>query len=514
MSMCGSPGDGTANGPPSRRAWVLGVASVASFMVALDLLVVTTALETIRTDLGTSPSSLQWTVTAYSVSFAALLMTGAALGDRFGRRRMLIAGLVTFAAGSAAAALSSTVGGLIAARVVQGLGGAIILPLGLTIVTTVFPAERRASAIGALEGITGLAVIAGPVVGGVVAQYLDWEWIFWVNVPIALLAVPLVLAVVDESHGPDRALDGPGLLLVSGAATGVVWGLVRGNDVGWGDPEIVATIGLGAVLAAMFVWWERRADEPMLPLRFFRQRSFSVGATAAFLMAAALYGSVFFMAQFIQVTLGEDSLGAGLRLLPWTGTLFVTAPLAGALADRVGHRLVLTAGLLLQAVGTGWLALVADGDLAYAAMVPPLVLAGLGTSAALPVSQAAVVGAVAEAEVGKAAGTNNMLQELGGAFGVAAAVAVFAAVGGYTSAATFADGFSAAMGISAGLAALGFVVALFLPAASASPPPPEAEPAAEPVEPAAVGDGTLDRDAVAATAVVAAVETSSLGSRS
>jgi MFS family permease len=229
---------------------------------------------------------------------------------------MLIAGLVTFAAGSAAAATAGSVGGLVAARVVQGMGGAVIVPLGLTVVTAAFPPERRAAAIGVLEGVTGLAVIAGPVLGGVVAQYLTWEWVFWINVPIALAAVPLVRAVVSESHGPDTTLDGPGLLLVSGAAFGVVWGLVRGNDAGWSSPEILISLTAGGALAAAFVVWERRAAQPMLPLRFFRSRSFSVGAATAFLLAASLYGSVFFMAQFIQVTLGEDGLGAGLRPPP------------------------------------------------------------------------------------------------------------------------------------------------------------------------------------------------------
>lgn len=436
-------------------------------MVALDLLVVTTALETIRTDLAASPSALQWTVTAYSVSFAALLMTGAALGDRFGRRRMLVAGLLVFAAGSAAAALSGSVGQLIAARVVQGVGGALILPLSLTVVTGAFPPERRAAAIGALEGITGLAVVAGPVLGGVMAEELTWEWVFWINVPIAILAIPLVRAVVDESRGPDRTLDGVGLVLITAAAAGVVWGLVRGNEAGWTSPEIGLTLVGGAVLAAAFVVWERRAARPMLPLRFFRSRSFSVGAGAAFLLDASLFASVFFMAQFMQVSLGEDSLGAGLRLLPWTGTLFVTAPLAGALADRIGHRPVLAGGLLLQAVGIGWLALVADVGLSYTTMIAPLVVAGVGTSAGIPVSQAAIVGSVAEAEVGKAAGSNNMLQELGGAFGIAVAVAVFTAVGGYGTPGDFADGFGAALGVSAALAALGFVTSLGLPRGAA-----------------------------------------------
>ena len=456
---------------------MLAAASISSFIVALDLLVVTTALDTIRRDLDASPSALQWTVTAYSVSFATLLLTGAALGDRFGRRRMMLIGLATFAASSAAAAMAGSVGALVAARVVQGAAGAVILPIGLTIVTSAFPANRRAGAIGILEGVTGLAVIAGPIVGGVVAQHFTWEWIFWVNVPIALLAIPLVAIVVDESHGADRKLDLVGLLLVSSAGFTLVWGLVRGNGAGWTSGEILATLGGGFALGLAFVRWEQRTGAPMLPMRLFASRSFSVGATSAFLLAASLYASVFFMAQFLQVALGHDNLGAGLRLLPWTATLFITAPLAGHVADRVGHRPVLAIGLGMQAVGLAWLAVVASAEMSFAEMVPPLVVAGIGTSAALPVSQAAIVGAVTDREIGKAAGANNMLQELGGALGIAAAVAVFTSAGSYASPDAFAGGFSAAMTVSSVLAGLGFLASLALPRpAPPTQPAPHTEP--------------------------------------
>lgn len=354
-------------------------------------------------------------------------------------------------------------GTLVAARVVQGIGAALILPLGLTLVAAAFPPDRRGSAIGVLEGVSGLAVIAGPLVGGVIVAHLAWEWVFWVNVPIGLLAIPLVLVVVDESYGPDAALDLRGLGLVTLASSGVVWGLVRGNDVGWSHPETMATLAGGAVLALAFVGWERRAPHPLLPIRFFASSSFSAGITAAFLLSAALYGAVFLMAQFLQAGLGHDSLGAGVRLVPWTATLLVVAPLAGHLSDRYGPRPVLVVGLGVHAVGLAWLALVAAPDLAYSVMVVPLVVAGAGCSAALPVSQAAVVGAVRDAEVGKAAGTNNMLQELGGAFGVAVAVALFAGTGSYSSAQDVADGFIPAIGACAVLSLLALVAALALP---------------------------------------------------
>lgn len=446
---------------------------MASFIVALDLLVVTTALDVIRRDLGTSAATLQWTVTAYSVSFASLLLTGAALGDRFGRRRMMIVGLGGFAASSAAAALADSVGALVVARVVQGAAGAVILPIGLAIVTSAYPAHRRAGAIGVLEGVSGLAVLAGPVVGGVVAEQLSWQWIFWINVPVALVAIPLVASVVEERPRPDRRLDAVGLVLVSAAGFTVVWGLSRGHQAGWTSDEVAGVLLVGAALVLAFVAWERRTVSPMLPMRLFARRSFSVGATAAFLLAASLYGSVFFMSQFLHVGLGYDTMAAGLRLLPWTATLFVTAPLAGHVADRIGHRPVLIVGLALQAAGTAWLALLASDRLSFVEMVPPLVVAGLGTSAALPVSQAAIVADLSDADLGIGSGANNMLQELGGALGVAVAVGVFTSAGSYASPAAFADGFGAAMAVAAGIAGLGAIAALALPRSPRPPAPGE-----------------------------------------
>jgi EmrB/QacA subfamily drug resistance transporter len=461
-AISAATGGGRGSGRAS-RAMALGLASVGSFMVALDLLVVTTALDTIRHDLGASSSALQWSVTAYSLSFAVLLMTGAALGDRFGRRRMFAAGLAVFVAGSAAAALSGAVGELIVARVVQGAGAALVLPLGLTLVSAAFPPERRGAAIGTLEGISGLAVIVGPLFGGAVVQHLAWEWVFWINVPIGLVAIPLVLLWVEESRGPDSALDGRGMVLVTGAALGVVWGLVRGNAVGWTEAEILLALVGGVASAVAFVAWERRARAPMLPMRFFASRAFSAGVGASFLLSASLYSTVFFMAQYLQAGLGHDAMAAGLRLVPWTATLLVVAPLAGAAADRWGPRPVLAVGLGLQAAGLAWLAAIATTDLSYTLMVAPLVVSGIGCSAAIPVSQTAVVGSVDGDDVGKAAGANNMVQELGGSFGIAVSVAVFATAGSYASAQAVTDGFGVAIGAAAALAALGLAAALALP---------------------------------------------------
>ena len=446
-----------------RRGWVLAAASVASFMVALDLLVVTTSLDTIRRDLGTSTGSLQWIVTAYGVSFAALLLTGAALGDRFGRRRTMSIGLAVFALGSAGAAMAPGVGLLIASRSLQGVGGAIVLPIGLTIVASVFPPSRRGTAIGILEAVTGLAVIAGPVVGGAISQWMPWQWVFWINVPVALVAIVVVRAVVEETFGPDRTIDLAGLVLVSIAATATVLSLARGNTIGWASAESIVVAAIGLASATGFVVWERRAPAPMLPRRLFRSRGFPLGVATAFFVAASLYVAVFFMAQYLRSELGVDSFGAGLRLLPWTATLFVTAPLAGALADRVGYRVVLSCGVAVQTIGIAWLAAMAGGSPSYSNLIAPLIVTGIGTSAALPVTQAAIIGAVGQRDIGKAAGVNNMFQELGGAFGVALGVAAFSRSGGYSTPRDFADGFVVAMAVAASLAAVAFCLSLALP---------------------------------------------------
>ena len=449
----------------SRRAqrWVLALASIASLMVALDTLVVSTALTTIRLDLGASIEQLEWTVNAYNLTLAVLLLPAAALGDRFGRRRMFTVGLALFVAASAASALAPDAGSLIAARAVQGAGGALVITLALALVSAAFPAERRGAAIGILEGITGLAVVAGPVIGGAVAEGISWEWIFWLNVPIGLAAIPLALARIEQSFGGDTALDIGGLALVTGGALGLVWGLVRGNAAGWGSFEVVAALALGAALAVAFVAWELRAHEPMLPMRFFRSRAFSAGNAGVFFLFASLFGAVFFLAQFLQTGLGHGPLAAGLLLAPWTGTLFVVAPVAGALTDRIGERPLLVGGLALQAAGMAWIALIAEPGVAYGALVAPLIVAGIGASMAIPPAASSVVGAVAPEEVGKAAGANSMLRELGGVFGIAILVAVFAGAGSYASAEAFSEGFTPAIAVSAAMSLIGAMVAIGVP---------------------------------------------------
>ncbi len=448
----------------SEKNWVLGVTALASFMMALDSLVITTAFATIRADFGSSVETLQWAVNAFNLTFAVLLLTGAALGDRFGRRRIFAAGIALFVVASAACALAGTAGALIASRAAQGAGAALVMPLAMAILSGAFAKEERARALGIFSGITGSALIIGPAIGGLITESLGWRWIFWINLPIGGIAIGLIFARLRESFGPKAALDIPGLLLVAVAALALVWSLLRGNPAGWTSPEVMSTLALGLVFSIAFVAWELRASAPMIPMRMFASRSFTSGVAASLLFYSAMYGVLFLLPQFLQVTLGFGPLGAGLRLLPWTSTLFLTAPIAGAAVQRFGERPLVVTGLLMQAAGLGWIGLLAAPGLDYSALVAPLVLAGTGVSMAMPAAQSAVVGAVARDQIGRASATFKALRQLGGAFGVAILVAVFAGAGDYASPQAFADGFAPAIGVSAALSLAGAVAGAALPA--------------------------------------------------
>jgi EmrB/QacA subfamily drug resistance transporter len=440
--------------------WTFAISSVALFMTTLDNLVVTTALPVIRNDLHASLSGLEWTVNAYTLTFAVLLITGAALGDRFGRRRMFVIGLAIFTGGSAAAALAPSIDVLIAARAVQGLGGAIVLPLTLTILSAAVPAERRGLVLGAWGGISGLAVAMGPLVGGAVVEGISWQWIFWLNVPIGLVLIPLAYFRLRETYGPNDALDLPGVGLASAGLFGIVWGLVRGNQVGWGSPEIVGSLLLGFVVLGLFVVWELRAEQPMLPLRFFRSRTFSAANIASFLMFFGMFGSIFLLAQFFQTVQGYSPLQAGLRVLPWTAMPIFVAPLAGALSDRIGGRPLMATGLALQAVGLGWIAFVSTPTVAYSELVTPFILSGVGMALYFAPVANVVLSAVKPEEEGQASGANNAIRELGGVFGVAVLASVFAHYGGYGSGQSFVDGLTPAIYVGAALVAAGAVASL------------------------------------------------------
>jgi EmrB/QacA subfamily drug resistance transporter len=467
----------------STRRWTVALTGIGSLMAALDTLVVAAALGTIRLDLNASVEQLEWTVNAYNLSFAVLLVAGAALGDRLGRRRLYAAGLTLFAVASAACALAPDVGSLIAARALQGAGAALLMPLGLALLTAAFPPERRGAALGMFSAVTGIAVASGPLVGGAVVEGIAWEWIFWLNVPVGLVAAPLALARLEESFGSDTAFDVPGLALITGSALGLVWGLVRANDAGWFSLEVLGSLLGGLALGGLFWAWEKRARVPMLPVHLFRRRSFAAGNGAVFFTFAALFSCVFLFAQFLQTALGFSPLEAGLRLIPWTITFLLVAPAAGVLADRIGERPLLILGLLLQAAGLLWIALIAAPGLAYSELVIPLVIAGVGVSMAVPAGQSSVVGGIDVAELGKAAGANSTMRELGGVFGIAVVVAVFAGAGGYATAADFSHGFGAAVGLAAGLSLLGAITAAALPSRQRIPEAISREPATQGARP-------------------------------
>src|ERR687898_298995 len=361
-----------------RTLWTFVITSLALFMVVLDNLVVSTALPVIRTDLNASLEGLEWTVNAYTLTFAVFLLTGAALGDRFGRRRVFVAGLMVFTVASAAAALAPSTGALIAARALQGLGAGIVAPLSLTLLSAATPTEKRGLALGIWSGVSGLGVALGPLVGGAVIEGVSWQWIFWLNVPVGLVLAPIALRRVQESHGPSRHLDLPGVALASAGLLGLVYGIVRGNAAGWGSAEVAGSIAAGSALLAAFVAHELRTSTPMLPMRFFRSRAFAATNGVSLAMTFGIFGAIFLLAQFFQSVQQYSPLEAGLRTLPRTGMPMLVAPVAGILSDRLGSRPLMSTGLFLQAVAIAWIAIVSEPDVAYGALVPAFVLGGSG----------------------------------------------------------------------------------------------------------------------------------------
>jgi EmrB/QacA subfamily drug resistance transporter len=447
----------------ARTIWTFVITSVAVFMATLDNLVVTTALPVIREDLHATIESLEWTVNAYTLTFAVLLLTGAALGDRFGRRRMLAIGLGIFTVASAAAALAPSAGALIAARAAQGVGGAIITPLTLTILSAGVPANRRGAFIGAWSGIAGLAVAFGPVVGGAVVSGISWQWIFWLNVPLGLVLIPLALWRLQETHGPAKTLDLPGLALASGGLFGIVWGLVRGNAQGWASAEIVTALTVGSVVLALFVLWELRAAAPMLPMRFFRNRVFTLANVASLLMFFGMFGSIFLLAQFFQTVQGYSPLGSGLRILPWTVMPMFVAPIAGALSDRIGGSRLMGIGLLLQTAGLASLAAISTPTTPYADLVVPFMVSGIGMAMFWAPVANVVLSAVRKEEEGQASGAQNAIRELGGVFGVAVLASVWSHYGSYASGEAFVDGMTVAVWVGAAVVFVGAVAAFLIP---------------------------------------------------
>jgi EmrB/QacA subfamily drug resistance transporter len=448
--------------------WTFVITSFAAFMVSLDNLIVTMALPAIRLDLGASIEDLEWTVNAYTLTFGVFLLTGATLGERFGRRKMLAIGLTVFTLASAAAAISTTTDQLVAARAVQGLGGALILPLTLTILSAAVPAERRGAALGVWGAVTGLAVAAGPLVGGAIVEGGTWQWIFWINVPIGVVLVPLALFRLHQGRGHSTRLDLIGLALVSAGLLGVVLGLVRGNAEGWTSPTIVTSFVVGGALLVAFVLWELRTPQPMLPMRLFRLRTFAVSNSISLLFSFGMFGSIFLLSQYLQIVGGYSPLEAGVRTLPWTAMPLLVAPIAGPLSDKIGGRPFLIAGLFMQALGLFYIGITMSTSQSYASLVPAFIVSGVGMAFFfIPVANV-VLGSVRPQEEGVASGTNNAIREIGGVFGVAVLASVFSAQGGYASPQTFVDGAAPAVIVGAGVVLIGAFGAILIPSRRAT----------------------------------------------
>jgi EmrB/QacA subfamily drug resistance transporter len=448
---------------PRSRIWTLVIVSIGLFMVVLDNLVVNVALPSIHRDFGASIQALEWTVNAYILAYAVLLLTGSAVGDRFGRKRLFVSGIALFTASSAAAALSPSVGLLIAARAAQGVGAAIATPLTLTLLAEAFPPEQRGIALGVWSGISGVAVALGPLVGGAVVQASSWHWIFWVNVPIGAALIPLAIARLSESHGPSRALDLRGLALGSSGLFGVVYGLVRSQSLGWTNLEVVTALAVGLALILSFVRYELRVPEPMLPMRFFANRAFAVTNAVSLAMYFGMFGSIFFLSQFLQSVLHNTPLQAGVKLLVWTGATMVVAPLAGVFSERYGSRPFMVAGLGLQAVALAWLAALASIHQGYVSMIGPFIFAGAGMALVFAPSANAVLASVRTEETGQASGATNAIRELGGVLGVAVLATVFTSYGSYSSPGAFVNGLVPAMWVGVAVLGLGALIAAALP---------------------------------------------------
>jgi EmrB/QacA subfamily drug resistance transporter len=447
----------------SHTGWTLVLASVGAFVTSLDVVVVATALPTLRTHLGASLSDLEWTINAYNLAFASLMLTGAALGDRFGRRKLYVIGLGLFTASSIACATAGSAGALIASRTVQGAGAAIVLPLSLTLISEAFPLEKRGTAIGIWGGITGLGVATAPLLGGAIIQGLSWQWIFWINVPIGVVSAVASAVMLTESRGPRPRLDLVGLPLIILGLLALVWAPVRAPSIGWGSGEVIGALIVGAVLIAGFVFWESRASLPMLPLEYFRRRSFSSAGGTAFLFSFALIGSVFWIAQMLQVGMGYSPLASGIRMLAFTMMPMIFAPLGGIGSDKIGNRPFMVGGLLMMGGGFIWLGLLMKAGVSYTSLMLPFIVAGIGISFVFPTLANAAVSSVPLADSGVAAGSNNTMREADGLFGVALLAAVFTANGSYTSPTTFMHGTKFALLVAAAVALAAAIPALLGP---------------------------------------------------
>jgi EmrB/QacA subfamily drug resistance transporter len=444
---------------PARRRWAVVLASVASFMVGLDVLVTMTALPTLHVELGAGAAGLAWTINAYEIGFAALILTGTALGDRCGRRLLFLIGVGVFTAGSVWCALSSSVGHLIAARAFQGVGGGVATALALAVISAATPPERRGAAFGVWGAVTGVAVAVGPVVGGAIIHSLAWQWIFWLNVPVGVALIGLSLSRIADTRGDVTRIDVLGLVLSTVGVIAVAQALIRAGDIGWSAPPTLLGFVGGALALVAFTVWQHRSRTPMMPLAMFRNRSFSGGCGASFALGAGLYGNAFMFAQYLQLALGHDPLAVGIRLLPWVALAPLVSPVAGLLADLIGERPLVISGLGLFTAAFSAIGPLATADAGYTTLIGPLVVAGIGVATAFPTIATAVMRSADPTRLGVASGVSNTMRQVGAVFGVAVAVAVFSTFGGYGSPQQFVDGFGPTVMVLAAITLAGLVPA-------------------------------------------------------
>ncbi|MEO5711496.1 MAG: MFS transporter [Nocardioidaceae bacterium] len=444
--------------------WVAVVAtSLPMFMATLDNLVMTSALPVIRTDLAASVDDLAWFVNAYTLSFATFMLPAATLGDRWGRRRVMLGGLALFTVASIASALSLSSGALIAARAVQGLGAAAVMPLSLTLLAAAVPVAMRPVAIGIWGGVSGLGVALGPVVGGAVVEGVSWQAIFWLNVPVALVAGPLLWFAVSESFGRRQRLDVRGTLMIGGAVFLGIWGIVHGNDDGWASARVLLPLVVAVLLLPAYVVHARFRPDAVLPLRLFRSRGFSVANVIGLSFTIGMFGAVFLLAQNLQIVMGYSPFEAGLRTLPWTAAPMVVAPIAGALASRTGLRALLVTGLVLQAGALVWLAVVTEAGSTYSAFVPGLLMAGVGMGLTFAPNATAVLDGMSDDDFGTASSANSTIREFGVALGVAGLTAVFLGHGGELTPTGYAGAIGPALLVGAAAVLVAVVAAFFAP---------------------------------------------------
>jgi EmrB/QacA subfamily drug resistance transporter len=455
-----------AAAPRSRRVpvWLAVVAaSLPMFMATLDNLVMTTALPVVRADLGSTVGQLAWFMNAYTLAFATFMLPAATLGDRLGRRRVMIAGVTVFTLASIASALSTSSEALIAARALQGFGAAAIMPLSLSLLASSVPERMRAAAIGIWGGVSGLGVALGPVIGGAVVQGVSWRAIFWLNVPVAVVAVPLLVYAVRESRGAWQRLDLVGTALLGGAVFLGIWGIVHGNDDGWSSRGVLLPLVAAGLLVPAYVAWARGRSYAVLPLRLFSSRGFSVANVVGLTFTMGMFGAVFLLSQYLQVVEGYSPLEAGVRTLPWTAAPMVVAPIAGALVNRTGVRALLLTGLSLQTGALVWFSYLAEHGSSYAAFVVPLAMAGVGMGLTFAPSATAVLQGLPDGDFAVASSSNSTVREFGVAFGIALLTAVFLGNGGQISPTGYDGAVGPALLTGAAAVAVAVVAAVFAP---------------------------------------------------